>query len=81
MGLIYFDILNGMRDEKQEVPEELSELPHFYHPKIGLANREEYAEAVRPNPEVHKAALKQARRFARDYEGADDLVVQHTPFG
>ena len=81
MGLIYFDILNGMRDEKQDVPEELTKLPHFYHPKVGLMNRKEYAGAVRQNPDVHKSALKQARRIARDYEGADELVVQHPPFG
>lgn len=81
MGLIFFDVMNGVRDPRQEVPEDLKELPYFYHPKVGIMDREEYAELVRPNPEIHKAALKQAMRFAEKYDGSSDLVVQHTPFG
>jgi hypothetical protein len=81
MGLIYFDILNAGLDPKQEVAEELLELPYYYHPKLDVMKRDDYKERVRPHPEVHKSALKQALRFAKRYEGADDLVVQHTPFG
>lgn len=81
MGLIFFDVMNAVHDPTGEVPDELKKLPHFFHPKLGLMSRVEYAERVRPNPDVHKAALKQARRIAESYKGSDDLVVQHTPFG
>lgn len=81
MGLIFFDILNASLDPKQEVNEDLLEVPYYYHPKLDVMKRDKYQQNVRPNPEVHKGALKQAKRMAKHYEGADALVVQHTPFG
>lgn len=81
MGLIFFDILNANLDPKQEIAEELLELPYYYHPKLDVMTRGEFKERVRPHPEVHKAALRQGLRIAKGYEGADKMVVQHTPFG
>jgi hypothetical protein len=81
MSLIYFDIANARLDPRQDVSDELGDPALFYHPRLGLMDEETFDKEVRPNPEVHKLALKQAKRFAKRYEGADDLVVQHTPFG
>lgn len=81
MALIFFDMANARLDPRQQVPEDFDDLPLFYHPKLGIMNESEYNQEVRPHPAVHKAALKQAIRIAKDYEGADDLVVQHSPFG
>lgn len=81
MALIYFDVANARLDPRHDVPEDLGDLPLFYHPKLGVMDEDEYNQEVRPYPAVHKLALKQAIRMAKEYEGADHLVVQHSPFG
>lgn len=81
MALICFDVENARLDPRQDVPKDLDDLPLFYHPKFGIMDEDEYNREVRPHPAVHRAALKQAIRIAKEYEGADDLVVQHSPFG
>lgn len=81
MALIYFDVANARLDPRHDVPDDLGDLPLFYHPKLGVMDEDEYNEEVRPHPAVHKLALKQAIRMAKEYEGADHLVVQHSPFG
>lgn len=80
MGLVFFDILNSYLDPKQEISEELLKLPYYYHPSFDVLMRDDFDREVRPYPEAHKAALRQAMRFAKRHEGSD-TVVQHTPFG
>jgi hypothetical protein len=81
MALIFFDVANAKLDPKHEVSEDLDNLPLFYHPGQGVMDQDEFEQRVRPDPAIHKAALRQAKRIAKQYEGADDMVVQHTPFG
>ncbi|MEP0392713.1 MAG: SIR2 family protein [Erythrobacter sp.] len=81
LALIFYDVSNAVRDERCEVPEGYEELPLYYHPKLGCMSAQEYDIEVRPNPEVHKAAYKQALRFARLLGNAEGIVPQHTPFG
>jgi hypothetical protein len=56
-------------------------LPMYFHPGIGPVGREEFAENVRGNPEVHKGALKQAKRLLKQPRWANVEVVQHLPWG
>jgi hypothetical protein len=81
MALACFDVANARFDPRHSVPDELDELPLFYHPGIGIMDEATFDEVVRPNPSVHKTALKQAVRMTKSYEGTSGLVVQHPPFG
>jgi len=54
-------------------------IPEFYHPKLGEMDREEYDDLVLNNPEVHKAALKEAKRKTAHLP--DGMVIQHQPWG
>lgn len=81
MALIYFYEVNRQLDSKTDNLDSLEDLPKFYHPRLDIMDEAEFDEKVRPHPEIHKAALKQARRMAKGYENAESMVVQHTPFG
>lgn len=70
-GLMFFDMVAS--DEDIEPP------PHFFHPGIGPVSQEEFEKLVRPNPEVHKAALAFGKRLIRKNPGAE--VLQHLPWG
>ena len=72
-GLIRLVLLNAESDE------DAPSIPEFYHPGIGEIDMEEFDEFVRTNPEIHKGALKEARR--RTLNLADDIIVQHLPWG
>ncbi len=80
-GLMFFDFINANFDPDQEVAPELLELPFFYHPKIERMDKETYEAEVRTHPEIHKASLKQAARFAKKFPKSTGICAQHTPFG
>ncbi|UYY57362.1 SIR2 family protein [Sphingomonas sp. S2-65] len=80
-GLLFFDFVNAGLDPAQDINPELLDLPLFYHPKLDRMDKETYGTEVRGHPEVHKASLKQAARFAKKFEDSDGIVAQHTPFG
>ena len=81
MGLLYFDIVNAELDERQNVPSEMLYPPFYYHPKSGYLNKDDYDKEVRANPQIHKAAYRQAIRFREKYKDSPGIVAQHTPFG
>lgn len=73
-GLIQLLLLHD--DEIEELPP----MPECYHPGKGELTLEQFDAQVRPNPEVHKAALKEAKKRVSRLAG-EGLVVQHLPWG
>lgn len=74
-GLLQFVMMNS-KDGK-----ELPPLPECFHPGEGELYLDEFDQYVRPNPEIHKGALKEAQRRTAKFSGETDLVVQHLPWG
>lgn len=74
-GLMQFVMLNSKTNE--EVPP----IPECFHPGQGELYLDEFNKMVRPNPEIHKGALKEARRRTAEFPADEDLVVQHLPWG
>jgi hypothetical protein len=74
-GLMFFDFLNVC------APDELPPLPLFFHPMDRyFDSEEEFTQVVRHNPEIHKAALKAAKKMVRSQPTGTD-VIQHLPWG
>lgn len=73
-GLLQFVLAHA--DEVEEYPA----VPECFHPGKGEMELEEFNEVVRGNPEIHKAALKEAKRKTSDLSD-DEIVVQHLPWG
>ena len=72
-GLIRLVLLNSKIDDDPP------SIPECYHPGIGEIDLEEYDNLVRKNPEIHKGALREARRRTSDL--GEGIVVQHLPWG
>lgn len=72
-GLIRLVYLNSKIDDDPPY------IPEFYHPRMGEMDREEYDNLVLDNPNVHKAALKEAQRKTAHL--TDGMVIQHQPWG
>lgn len=81
IGLLYFDVINAALDPRHNVPESLGELPLYYHPKTGCLSKLDFEQKIRPYPQIHKAAYRQAMRLSEKFEGTKGIVVQHSPFG
>lgn len=61
-------------------PEGYPVLPECYHPGKGEMELGEFNATVRSNPEIHKAALREAKQKTSKL-GGDEIVVQHLPWG
>lgn len=73
-GMIRFLLLN----DKEEV--DPPSIPECFHPGQGELELDEFDKIVRPNPEIHKGALREARKRTANLADGD-LVVQHLPWG
>lgn len=76
-GLMQFVLANSHADDADGIPM----VPECFHPGRGEMDLEEFNEVVRSNPEIHKAALKEAKRKASTLGDNDEIVVQHLPWG
>lgn len=74
-GLMQFVMLNS-KDDEDVIP-----IPECFHPGQGELYLDEFDELVRPNPEIHKRALKEARARTASFPEDEDVVVQHLPWG
>jgi hypothetical protein len=74
-GLMQFVLLNSKTDE--DVPP----IPECFHPGEGELYLDEFDELVRPNPDIHKGALKEAKVRTAEFPADGGLVVQHLPWG
>lgn len=74
-GLLQFLFENEKSDE--EVPS----IPECFHPGVEEVYLEDFDDTIRPNPEIHKAALKVAKRIAAGYTKGSQIIVQHQPWG
>lgn len=72
-GLMRLVLLNSKIDA------ETPSIPECYHPGKGAMYLEDFDAVVRPNPDIHKGALKEARRKTANL--AEGIVVQHLPWG
>lgn len=72
-GLMRLVLLNS------KVFDDPPDIPECYHPGKGEMYLEDFDELVRGNPEIHKGALKEARRKTADL--GEGIVVQHLPWG
>lgn len=73
-GLEFFDVVNGLGIEEAGWP------PPYFHPGLGLMSEEEYEEKVRLNPDIHKAALAQAKAILRSSGAEGAQVIQRLPW-
>lgn len=74
-GLMHFLFLND------ETEEQVPAIPECFHPGQGELYIEEFDELVRNNPEIHNAALAEAKKTTARFADNCDLVVQHLPWG
>jgi hypothetical protein len=58
-----------------------ADLPLYFHPGIGPVDRHAFAATVADNPDIHKGALRQAKRVLSKPQWANVDVVQHLPWG
>jgi NAD-dependent SIR2 family protein deacetylase len=74
VGLEFFDMVNMLGVEETGWP------PPYFHPGSGFLSQEEYDAKIRPNPDVHKAALAQAKGILKRSGAENAEVVQHLPW-
>jgi NAD-dependent SIR2 family protein deacetylase len=74
-GLMQFLLVN------EETDSDIADLPEFFHPGKGELYEDDYEKLVRPNPNVHKGALRDAMRRAAQFSDDPDLTIQHPPWG
>lgn len=74
-GLLQFVLAHS--DDIDEIPA----IPECFHPGKGEMELAEFNELVRDNPEIHKTALKEAKRKTSVLSDDDEIKVQHLPWG
>lgn len=73
-GLMQFVLINSKDDD--DVPP----LPECFHPGLGALYLDDFNDAVRDNPDIHKGALKEAQKKTSKFRDNEDMVVQHLPW-